>query len=397
MTRHHTPRHAGLPESTQQPARSILRRAAVLRRPLLALLPFCAAGALPLSAASISPGNLLIYRVGDGSAALNNTATSVFLDEYTNTGALVQSIPLASTGASALTAVGNATTEGIISRSQDGTSLIFTGYRKDAGGANPSADAPTATSRVIGTVGLGGVASTAYGITDSSLTGTIRSATSVNGTSDFYVSTSAAVRLMTTATTSTLIDARNSRQVNLSGNTLYASNGSTAITGKIQSYGTLPTVTTPASPVVSLGTADAINSFVLFDLDSSVAGDDTLYTINAVGNTLLKYSFDGTAWNANGSIPASGTLNVTGVAAGGGVSLFLTSGSGLFAYSDATGYNGALAGTLGTAIATAGTNTAFRGIGMLAIPEPSTAALAGLALAFAASVRRRKVMEGRAC
>lgn len=392
MTHHHTYRRAGLPESTKQPARSFLRRyAAALRRPLLALLPLCAA-ALPLSAASISPGNLVIYRVGDGSAALNNTATPVFLDEYNYAGTLVQSIPLASTGASALTAVGNATTEGIISRSQDGTSLIFTGYRKDAGGTNPSADGPAATARVIGTVGLNGVASTAYGMADTALTGTIRSATSVNGSSDFYVSTSAAVRLMTTTTSSTLIDARNSRQVNLSGNTLYASNGSTAITGKIQSYGTLPTATTPAIPVVSLGTADAINSFVLFDLDSSVAGDDTLYTINAVGNTLLKYSFDGTAWNANGSIPASGTLNVTGVAAGGGVSLFLTSGSGLFAYSDATGYNGALAGTLGTAIATAGTGTAFRGIGILVVPEPSTAALAGLALAFVAGVRRRRSM-----
>src|SRR4051794_4254196 len=75
---------------------------------------FCSASAL---AAAITPGDLVIYRVGDGSAALSANATAVFLDEYTQAGALVQSIPLPSTGANALTAVGNSGTEGIISRS----------------------------------------------------------------------------------------------------------------------------------------------------------------------------------------------------------------------------------------------------------------------------------------
>ena len=65
-------------------------------------------------AAVITPGNLVIYRTGDGAAALSNVATAVFLDEYTPAGALVQSIPMTTTGGSALTAVGNATTEGIV-------------------------------------------------------------------------------------------------------------------------------------------------------------------------------------------------------------------------------------------------------------------------------------------
>src|SRR6478672_11294975 len=76
------------------------------------------------TAAFITPGNLVIYRVGDGSATLAGTATAVFLDEYTTAGTLVQSIPVSSTGASALTATGNSTTEGIISPSLDGTALL---------------------------------------------------------------------------------------------------------------------------------------------------------------------------------------------------------------------------------------------------------------------------------
>src|SRR5262245_2031994 len=122
--------------------RKFVLRAALLTGAVLALFSSV------VTAATITPGNLVIYRVGDGSAALGTTATAVFLDEYTTAGALVQSIPMSSTGGSALTATGNSTTEGIISPSQDGTSLVFTGYRKAAGGTSPSGDTYTVTSRV---------------------------------------------------------------------------------------------------------------------------------------------------------------------------------------------------------------------------------------------------------
>ncbi|MDW8310353.1 MAG: hypothetical protein RMK20_13345, partial [Verrucomicrobiales bacterium] len=77
---------------------------------LLGLFGFTLATAAP-----ITPGNLIVYRVGDGTAALSAAAAPVFLDEYTPSGSLVQSIALPTTGAAALTAVGNATTEGIMS------------------------------------------------------------------------------------------------------------------------------------------------------------------------------------------------------------------------------------------------------------------------------------------
>ena len=59
--------------------------------------------ALPARAAGFTPGNLVVVRVGAGATALSNAATQVFLDEYSPTGGLVQSVPLPG-GASAASA-----------------------------------------------------------------------------------------------------------------------------------------------------------------------------------------------------------------------------------------------------------------------------------------------------
>src|ERR1043166_2536631 len=42
--------------------------------------------------AAFTPGNLVIYRVGDGSAGLPINATAVFLGQYKKSGTLVQSV-----------------------------------------------------------------------------------------------------------------------------------------------------------------------------------------------------------------------------------------------------------------------------------------------------------------
>src|SRR5437588_167340 len=120
-----------------------------------------------------------------------------------------------------------------------------------------------------------GTVNTSIGVTDSG-TNTIRSATTTDG-SAYWISTSGSVRYVGTpgaASTSAQIDPRNSRQVNLAGNTLYASNGSTAVTAKIQSYGSLPTGATTPTPVVTLATADAVNGFFLADVNPAVTGVD---------------------------------------------------------------------------------------------------------------------------
>jgi len=328
------------------------------------------AGHLAATAATIAPGNLVIYRVGDGTGALGGAAAAVFLDEYTVTGTLVQSIPVTTTGASAMTAIGTATTEGIISRSQDGTKLVFGGYRIDAG----TSTGVTAGNKVIATVGTSGVVDTSIAVTGLA-TAVPRSATTVDGTT-YYMGTSTNVYYVGTpgpSATATSIDARNSRQVNLADNVLYGSNGSTAITGKVQSYGTLPTGTTAANPIVVLGTADAVNGFATFDLDAGVAGVDTIYALSTVQAQLQKWTFNGTTWSQNGSI-GSTAANLTGSNVGGVVTLFLTTGTALQSVVDASGFGVNITGTV-TPLATAAANTGFRGVGQLPIPEPASVVL----------------------
>lgn len=333
----------------------------------------------------------MIYRVGTGAAALSTTATPVFLDEYSTGGALVQSIPVASSGVAAMTAVGNATTEGIMTASVDGSRLVFTGYRKDAGGTNPSADTALVTGRVVGMLSLDGTVDTSFAVTD--VTGTIRSAVSYSATGPAYIGASSAVRYiadLSAASASTVIDARNSRQVVLSGGILFASNGSTAVTAKLQSYGVAPTVVTVPTPVVTLNTTDAVNGIWFADLNPGVPGDDTVYALSTVANQLVKSSFDGATWTQSGSLSLAGTTgisNLTGVVGPSGVDLYLTTAATLYSLNDASGYGAAPSGTLNV-LATAGANTAFRGIAIMPIPEPSAAVL-GLVSLLAMGRRRR--------
>src|SRR5262249_44210665 len=156
-------------------------------------------------------------RVGDGSAALGLGSTPVFLDEYTTNGTLVQSSMLPTNGSTAFTAVGTSTTEGDLTASPGGSLRFFTRYRKAAGGSNPSTDTITTTPRVIGTFAADGTISTAIALTNIAGMTTakvIRSATSVNGASAFWIGTSSDVDYVGAPSadgcTATLIDARNS-------------------------------------------------------------------------------------------------------------------------------------------------------------------------------------------
>jgi len=359
----------------------------------LALVAFASAPT-NTQAAAITPGDLVIYRVGDGSAALGTTATAVFLDEYTTGGTLVQSFAMPTTGGSALTATGNSTTEGTLSLSQNGLSFVYTGYRYDVGGATPSTQTYTAANRVIGTLSLAGVTDTSTSITsDGGVTtgNAIRSATTVDGTA-YWVSDSSRVSYFGSGTGSSggtvQIDARNSRQIRVNGNTVYAANGSTAITGKLQSYGTLPTGATVPTPIISLGTADAIQGFAMFNLNNAnPGGSDTIYAMSTVAGQLLKYSFNGSSWVSDGSL-TSNAQDITGVASGSSVTLYLTGTSGLQTITDSSGFGGALSGSISTIISNP-SNEALRGIEIL-VPEPSTAVLGGLGLLGLLFARRNR-------
>ena len=67
--------------------------------------------------AQFTSGNLAVLRLGDGASALVNTGAGIFVDQFTPSGSLVNSLSIPSTGGSALVLSGTATAEGALSRS----------------------------------------------------------------------------------------------------------------------------------------------------------------------------------------------------------------------------------------------------------------------------------------
>jgi hypothetical protein len=364
-----------------------LRRAARLASRLGAST--CAVlGALGLSclsapraawAAAFTPGNVVVYRTGDGVTALANTGSPVFLDEFAPAGgAPVQSLALptaASGNNNPLIASGGANSEGLLSRSTDGNFLVLTGYGRALGGSGSLAGTASATvPRTVGRVSAAGVIDTTTALTDFASGNNPRSAASVDGTSFYLGGGAGGVRLAsigaTTSTDLTGAALTNTRQIGIFGGQLYASsNSGTNTTRGVNAIGSgLPT--TSGQSVTRLPGLNDTNSastysFVLLDLDATVAGLDTLYVADdSIG--LQKFSLVGGTFTSNGTV-GQGTdayRGLTSTVSGTTVTLFATRGGNqLVRLSDASGYNGAFAGTP-TLLATAGANTAFRGVAL---------------------------------
>lgn len=82
-------------------------------------------------AGNFTPGNIVVVRIGDGTAAPTSAATAVFLDEYTIGGVFVQTIalPTADNGSNqTFTLSGTATSEGSLNLSGNGQYLTLAGY-----------------------------------------------------------------------------------------------------------------------------------------------------------------------------------------------------------------------------------------------------------------------------
>src|ERR1044072_3661793 len=76
-------------------------------------------------------GNIVVYRVGDGSVPLSLTMEKIYLDEYTPSGTLVQSIQMPATG-KRVTMFGR-NDGGYLTLSNNGKYLVVPGWDVDAG------------------------------------------------------------------------------------------------------------------------------------------------------------------------------------------------------------------------------------------------------------------------
>lgn len=317
--------------------------------------------------ASFTPGNIVVYRVGDGSGALAGTTAAAFLDEYTTAGVLVQSIalPTAAVGGNlALTNSGTATSEGFISLSSDGRYIFVAGYNLAPGGAFGSAS----VERVVGRVDLLGNLTTSTYITDGS-TGNARSVYSTNGNDIWLATSNAGVRYFaygnTTTSTQLSTSPTNTRVVSVYNSQLYITAGSGTIQG-VATIGTgIPTTagqTTTILPGFPTATGPSPYGYVMN------ATGDVIYVADdratASGGGVQKWTLSGGTWSL------AYTLN-TGLTAGCRGIVVDWSGTNPVIYAtvaNATSNNNiasvtdAGAASSFTTIASAGTNKVFRGI-----------------------------------
>jgi hypothetical protein len=405
----------------------------------LASIATVVAPAAPAHAADFSGGSLVVERIGNGTTTLSSTAFQISVLEVTTAGSLTQTIILPSGTSDPQTDSGSASSDGYLNTY--GGFVSVPGYNNAAGTAgvaslnskvNSTLDATgNVINRTLFPVGgpSGTTPGTPAGVSPFS-GNNYRSSIATSGSTFYatghssgspvtggawYFDGTAFTQVSSTATG----QVTNLRNVEIYNNQLFFSTGSGTSRGVYSVGSGLPTTSgqTATSFINMGGTAEAYG-FVLFDTNNDstldlayVADDRTTSTAGGIN----RFNFSGGAWSQTGSafrFDTSSGLLTTGTAAAGGSLVSIrgltgsydaaTSTATLFATTTQTSNNSLISfldtGSLSTSttfntLQSAGTNFVFRGVDVspVAVPEPSTYAIAAMAtLGMAGLMRRRR-------
>jgi hypothetical protein len=346
-----------------------------------------------VAAAAFTPGDLVVYRVGDAADALTNASGTaqgapVYLDEYTPSGTLVESVPLPTSESTSsdgteypLVASGTATSEGELTLSGNGECLLATGYDAAPGTTGLTSSAAATVHRTVAVVDAAASVDTSTALSDFATGNNPRSATSDNCTNLWVGGAAGGVEYTTvgssTGTTLTSSTDKNVREVQVVDGQLYTSADPTKAGLSIATVGVgLPM--TSGQTLTNLNYATAPQepygyALLTTDADTTSGGPDTLYVADDAADAILKYNLVGGNWTPEGSADLPTDANgdaVFGLTADdvdGTVEIFATAtdASGtdgaIYSVTDASGYAGQLSGTA-TQVASAASGQAFRGI-----------------------------------
>ena len=404
----------------------------------LASIATVVAPAAPAYAAGFSSGSLVVNRFGTGTATLGADATQISILEVTTSGSLTQTITLPTSGSDQQSDSGSASSNGYlntyggfvsvpgynaalgtfgvvalnakVNSILDSTGSVVTrtlfpvGGRSGTTPGTPAGVSPFSGSNYRSSIATSG--STFYGVGNSG-------GSPITGGA-WYFDGSAFTQVSSTATG----QPTNLRVVEIYNNQLYAT--SAAGTGYgIWSIGSgLPTTAGNASSMaINTGTGGAYG-FVMFSTGAQGSGVlDLAYIADdrtVAGSGLGKWTYNGTAWSNSWSllVGASGTSTLqsgTGVGFAGLRGLAGTYdsalGASLYATTTETSNNrlisifdtGTTTPSTYTMLQSSGSNFAFRGVDLspVAVPEPSTFAIAAMAaLGLAGLIRRRRRASG---
>jgi hypothetical protein len=356
-------------------------------RTALSTLLFALAGTA--AAADFTAGDLVIYRSGDGSAPLASKGTAIFLDEYSPTGTLVQSIALPTTNSGAdfgLVCSGSAGSEGQLTRSSDNRYLVATGYNAALGTSGLSGSTSAAVNRVVALVDIHGTIDTTTALNDAASGNNPRSATSDGQGNIWFAGAAGGLRFATVgATTSTQINTGANTVANVSAaeifyGQLWVSSAKNAWLGSVGSGLSTATGQDTTLAVMGGGASITPNQFVLVQLGGGPF-PDTIYSADNTAN-INKYCLENGAFVAKGSIALAGITGLAATVSGATVTLYATAPTGLYSYVDSAGADATASAATPTTLAPASTNEAFRGLAFAPIantpPTISTVATQNL-------------------
>ncbi|AKF10235.1 hypothetical protein DB32_007384 [Sandaracinus amylolyticus] len=330
------------------------------------------------------PSDFVVVRVGDGSAPLvgtNGPAYPVFIERRSLTsGALVSTLamPVAASGANLPFTLSGSIADGSLARSQDGSVISLTGYQSVPGTPsvqNETDDVP----RVVAVVGADDFTDPAGVDTSTTLGGAfdttaVRGAV-VDGTRIWASGGFGGIFTATLGgTTSTQIVAVPSpgRTIGIFEGQLYATAtsaaGPPASEAGVWAIGTgLPTAAGTTATVVQ-GTTSSPYGFAVFDVDPTEPGVDRIYLADdAIG--VRRYRRVSGAWMSDAATDVFGgpVRFLACQRDGADVVCLGTTAAAVLRMRD-VGASSAGSTTAFSSIATAPTNTAFRGVAIAPVP-----------------------------